>query len=67
MKTLLVSVLIETITENPIEYIKPVQHSMFLQPCDDAEILHIVQLLSSYKPSGFGDISPTVILCRYIP
>jgi len=52
---------IETITDNPMKYNKPVRHSMFLQHCDDAEIINIVKLLSSNKASGFDDISQNVI------
>ena len=40
---------IENITDNPVKYIKPIPNSMFLQPCDEAEIINIVKLLSSIK------------------
>jgi hypothetical protein len=52
---------IEPLTDNPTKYIKPVKNSMFLQPCDEAEIINIVKLLSSNKAAGFDDISPSVI------
>jgi len=34
---------------------------MFLQPCDEAEIITIVKQMSSNKAAGFDDISPNVI------
>jgi len=50
----------ETLTGDSVECIKPVQNSV-LQPCDEAEIINIVKVLSSNKAVGFDDKSPNII------